>query len=268
MKPVSAHRPVERWRGEYVEPVEDDIAEEVPVALEYNGASHAVMLATPADLEHFALGFSLTEGILKDASQLKAIEIIEAREGIRIMMEIDEDAFSSYVFSSRNMTGRTGCGLCGVETLDAAIRRPDPVSDNFRMGSKALHHALEAMPSHQLLQLMTGATHAAAWVSRDGEVLCVKEDVGRHNALDKLIGSLAKSGTDFSQGALLVTSRASYEMVQKAATVGIEFLAAVSAPTNLARDLAEGTGMTLIGFARRSGHTVYSNPHRLDQHGH
>lgn len=268
MKPVSAHRSVERWRGEYVEPVEDDIAEEVPVALEYNGTSHAVMLATPADLEDFALGFSLTEGILKHPSQLKGIEIIEAREGIRIMMEIDEEAFASYAFSARNMTGRTGCGLCGVETLDAAIRRPCPVPDNFRMDSKSLHHALEAMPGHQQLQLMTGATHAAAWVSREGEVLRVKEDVGRHNALDKLIGGLATSGTDFSQGALLVTSRASYEMVQKAATVGMEFMAAVSAPTNLARDLAFDAGMTLIGFARSGGHTVYSNPHRLGHHGH
>ena len=268
MKPVSAHHAVERWRGEYAEPVEDDIAEEVPVALEYNGASHAVMLATPADLEDFALGFSLTEGILKEASQLRRIEIIDAAEGIRISMEIDEAAFSSYVFSSRNMTGRTGCGLCGVETLDRAIRRPPPVSDNFRMDSKSLHHALEIMPGHQLLQMRTGATHAAAWVSREGGVICVKEDVGRHNALDKLIGSLASGKTDFSEGALLVTSRASYEMVQKAATVGIEFIAAVSAPTNLARDLAFDTGMTLIGFARRGGHTVYSNPHRLDQHGH
>jgi FdhD protein len=268
LKPISAHRSVERWRGECVEPVEDDIAEEVPVALEYNGTSHAVMLATPADLEDFALGFSLTEGILKDASQLKRIMIIDAAEGIRVAMEIDDAAFSSYVFSSRNMTGRTGCGLCGVETLDRAIRRPDPVPDHFRMGSKALHRALEAMPGHQLLQMTTGATHAAAWVSRDGEVICLKEDVGRHNALDKLIGSLASTGTDFSEGAVLVTSRASYEMVQKAATVGIEFMAAVSAPTNLARDLAEGAGMTLIGFARRGGHTVYSNHHRLDQHGH
>lgn len=268
MKPISAHRSVERWRGGYVEPAEDDLAEEVPVALEYNGISHAVMLATPADLEDFALGFSLSEGIIRDSSQMEGMEIIDAGEGVRISMRIDEEAFSSHVFSSRNMTGRTGCGLCGVETLDAAIRRPPPVSDNFRTDSKSLHDALEAMPRHQILQMRTGATHAAAWVSRAGEVLCVREDVGRHNALDKLIGSLASGKTDFSEGALLITSRASYEMVQKAATVGIEFLAAVSAPTNLARELARDTGMTLIGFARRGGHTVYANPHRLDHHGH
>ena len=267
MKPIAAHRPVERWHGGFFEPGEDDIAEEVPVALEYNGISHAVMLATPADLEDFALGFSLSEGILSDAEQLTHIEVVDAEDGVRLRMTISEEAFAAFQFSGRNMAGRTGCGLCGVETLDQAVRIPKPVPDRFRMSPKALHLALESIPEYQMLQKKTGAAHAAAWVSSEGEILCVREDVGRHNALDKLIGSLASKSTDFGSGALLITSRASYEMVQKASTVGMEFMAAVSAPTNLARELAQITGLTLIGFARRNGHTVYAHPHRIDPHG-
>ncbi|HQT25694.1 MAG: sulfurtransferase FdhD [Burkholderiales bacterium 21-58-4] len=264
MKPAAAHKQVERWRENCPEPAEDDIAEEVPVSLEYNGLPFAVMLATPLDLEDFALGFSLSEGILADAGQLLEIKLDDTPKGIRIRMSVSSESSKP---AARNMAGRTGCGLCGIERLEEAIRIPRAVPDRFRMSSGALHLALESMPEHQVLQKQTGATHAAAWVSGLGEILCVREDVGRHNALDKLIGFLASKGTDFSDGAVLITSRASCEMVQKASTMGIELMAAVSAPTNLARDLAVETGLTLIGFARRNGHTVYANPHRMDYHG-
>ncbi|KAF1038535.1 MAG: Sulfur carrier protein FdhD [Herbaspirillum frisingense] len=261
---TSARIRVDRWRDGQRETVDDVVAEEVPIALEYNGISHAVMMATPADLEDFALGFSLTEGILADPGELYECEIVPGCEGVQVQMRIATERFVALKEKRRNLTGRTGCGLCGAETLEQAVRHPAAVaSGGAGFTIDQIHAALEDMQGGQQLQQLTGATHAAAWLGADGKIALVREDVGRHNALDKLIGALAEDGADFSQGAAIITSRASYEMVQKAATVGIGFIAAISAPTALAIRLAEETDVTLLGFVRKQGHVVYARPHRL-----
>ena len=255
---------VSRWRDGQRETVQDVVAEEVPIALEYNGISHAVMMATPADLEDFALGFSLTEGIVAAPGELYECEVVPGCEGVQVQMRIATERFVALKEKRRNLTGRTGCGLCGAETLEQAVRHPKAVAhDGARFTIAQIHAALEQMQGGQQLQQATGATHAAAWLARDGSIALVREDVGRHNALDKLIGALAEQGADFSTGAAIITSRASYEMVQKAATVGIGFIAAISAPTALAIRLAEQTDVTLLGFVRKQGHVVYACPHRL-----
>lgn len=254
---------VHAWRASGAQHQQEQLAEEVPVALEYNGISHAVMLATPQDLEDFALGFSLSEGILASPSELYDCETTALADGIRVELEIASERFAGLKEIRRNLTGRTGCGLCGAETLQQAVRRPAPVHSAARFTASALHAGLDAMQSLQVLQQRTGATHAAAWLEADGSVSLVREDVGRHNALDKLIGALALQGADFSKGAALITSRASYEMVQKAATMGIGMLVAVSAPTGLAVRLAEQTKVTLLGFVRQGNHVVYTHPERV-----
>jgi len=261
---TSATVEVAKWRDGQCEFLRDVVAEEVPIALEYNGISHAVMMATPADLEDFALGFSLTEGILADISEFYACDIVRGTEGIQVQMQVASARFVALKEKRRNLTGRTGCGLCGAETLAQAVRHPAAVSNvALRFSAQVLHAALEAMQAQQQLQQQTGATHAAAWLASDGHITLVREDVGRHNALDKLIGALAQQQEDFSSGAVIITSRASYEMVQKAATVGIGFIAAISAPTALAIRLAQETDVTLVGFVRRQGHVVYAGPQRL-----
>lgn len=262
--PISVTVVVRKWRDGQCELRQDIVAEEVPIALEYNGISHAVMMATPADLEDFALGFSLTEGILHDPSELYECEVVPGLEGVQVQMRIATERFIALKEQRRNLTGRTGCGLCGAETLAQAVRHPSAVSSEALCFSAGIvHAALDAMQSQQQLQQTTGATHAAAWLAADGRVVLVREDVGRHNALDKLIGALTQAKHDLGSGAAIITSRASYEMVQKAATVGIAFIAAVSAPTALAIRLAEETGVTLVGFVRRQGHVVYAGAQRL-----
>lgn len=254
---------VEKWDEDRRELCEDDVAEEVPIALEYNGISHAVMLASPYDLEDFALGFSLSEGILKDRSELYDYEVIPGSQGIQVQMQIATERFVTLKDKRRNLTGRTGCGLCGAETLQQAVRRPEAVIGNTSFSAAQIYAGMKAMQAKQRLQRYTGATHAAAWMNADGSVELVREDIGRHNALDKLIGAMANEKRDFTAGAALITSRASYEMVQKSATLGIGFLAAISAPTSLAIQLAEEANVTLVGFVRSHSHVVYAQSHRL-----
>jgi FdhD protein len=259
--------PVEKWNADQHTVGEDDVAEEVPVALEFNGISHAVMLASPYDLEDFALGFSLSEGILKDKSEMYDCEVVLGCDGIQVQMEIATERFVTLKDKRRNLTGRTGCGLCGAETLEQAIRRPQATVSNAMFSAEQIYAGMKSMKAQQRLQRYTGATHAAAWMNADGTVELVREDVGRHNALDKLIGAMAAKRHDFSNGAALITSRASYEMVQKSATLGIGFLAAISAPTSLAIKLAEETNVTLVGFVRDQSHVVYAQSHRLIRDG-
>ena len=254
---------VQTWHAGVSTSGTDVVATEVPVALEYNGLAHAVMLATPQDLEDFALGFSLTEGILQRPADLFDCDIVERADGIALQLRIAGDCFAGLKDRRRSMTGRTGCGLCGAETLQQAIRQPSAVSSAAHFSATALRDGMAAMQQQQRLQQATGATHAAAWLDADGSVAYVREDVGRHNALDKLLGVLARAELDLSCGAVLLTSRASYEMVQKAATMGIGMLAAISAPTSLAVALAQRTQITLVGFMRAQHHVVYSHPQRL-----
>lgn len=259
MTPIS----VRRWRDGREERCQDLLADEVPVALEFNGISHAVMLATPADLEDFALGFSLTEGIVGAPADVLEIEVEEVENGIRVALRITGQCFAHLKERRRSLAGRTGCGLCGVDSL-SQVRRPlDPVTALPPVDIAALQKALQTLPTLQPLQRETGAAHAAAWVTGDGAIACLREDVGRHNALDKLIGALARRTTDFGAGAALITSRASYEMVQKAAAVGVGIVAAVSAPTAYAVRLAEELNVTLIGFLRPRGQVLYAHPARL-----
>ncbi|MGD9943599.1 MAG: formate dehydrogenase accessory sulfurtransferase FdhD [Burkholderiaceae bacterium] len=242
----------------------DEVIDEVPVALEFNGVSHAVMLATPCDLEDFALGFSLTEGLLRDRSELFDVEVSESPQGITVALDISAEAFTRLKGRRRNLAGRTGCGLCGTESLQQAIRAPSPVTHAPRLNASALRRALGQLRSRQPLQQATGACHAAAWCALDGEVRLVREDVGRHNALDKLIGALVRAGLPAADGFALITSRASYEMVHKAASAGIGVLAAISAPTALAVRTAEAAQLSLLGFARDDEWVAYSYPERID----
>lgn len=256
-------RKVERWRGNSSEQIDDCVAEEAPIAVMYNGEPHVVMLATPLDLEDFALGFSLTENIVADAGEVESIRTYERSEGIEVRVRIPPSRCETAAEKGRNLTGRTGCGLCGARTLSQAVRRPPEVSSKLVVSAAEMTAALTNLRGVQRLNSLTGAVHAAAWVVPGDETLLVREDVGRHNALDKLIGALARKNTHFGAGFVVVTSRASFEMVQKCATVGIGLMAAISAPTGLAIRLAEETGVTLVGFARNEDHVVYAHPHRL-----
>ncbi|HEV7490518.1 MAG TPA: formate dehydrogenase accessory sulfurtransferase FdhD [Rhodanobacteraceae bacterium] len=256
-------RPVRRFRAGKIAQLTDAIAEEVPIALVYNDRPHVVMMATPRDLDDFALGFSLTEAVIGAADELTSIETKTLLEGIEIRLRIPEARAQALESRHRNLTGRTSCGLCGAQALEDAVRQPPAVGAGPEISAETLHRTLAQLHDLQPLNVATGATHAAAWARLDGNVALLREDVGRHNALDKLIGAMSKAGERVDEGFLVVTSRASYEMVQKSATVGIALLAAISAPTALAIHLAEETGMTLIGFARPEGHVVYANPERV-----
>jgi FdhD protein len=242
----------------------DVLAVEVPVALEYNGISHVVMLASPNDLEDFALGFSLTEGIIAQPSELYEAEVEQREDGLLVHLQIASERFVALKERRRNMTGRTGCGLCGTEALDQVRRVVTPVTHRQHFADHQLMAGMRAMQALQPLQQQSGATHAAAWMDAQGQVTLVREDVGRHNALDKLIGALVTRQTDLSTGALLITSRASYEMVQKAAIMNIGLVAAISAPTSFAVNLAESAGVTLIGFMRDHLYVIYTHPERLE----
>jgi len=265
--PASDRVGIERWRHGASEAGSDTVAVETPVALAYNGVSHTVMLASPTDLEDFALGFSLTEGIIATPRDLRDIEVEAREDGMVVQMTIATERFLTLQDHRRSMAGRTGCGLCGADSLDQVVRDLPPVAAGTRFGPDALQKAAADLGGWQSLQRETGATHAAAWIDRDGAIKCVREDVGRHNALDKLIGALAMARADIQAGGFLVTSRASYEMVQKSVAAGVGLLAAVSAPTALAIQRAEAWNLTLVGFLRPGSHVVYSQGWRLAQEG-
>jgi FdhD protein len=262
--PTSTEVRVERWRDGSIERVTDRVAEEVPIALTYHGVSHVVMLATPSDLEDLGAGFTLSESIVASPSEILSVETSQHDDGsFEVRIGIAAERFADLLRRQRNTSGRTGCGLCGAATLEDAIRTPDRVESDLSVSTAELHEALIAIRGHQVINRETGSVHAAAWVVPGEGIRLVREDVGRHNALDKVIGALIRAKEDPSRGWILITSRASYEMVQKAATVGVPLLAAVSAPTAFAVRLAEASGLTLIGFAREHQHVVYAHPYRL-----
>lgn len=243
-------------------PAADTVVEEVPIAFEYNGISHTVMLATPADLEDFALGFSLTEGIVAKPSEVFDVEVEEAMEGITLHLRISGGAFARLKERRRSLAGRTGCGLCGAESLGQVMRDLPPVPAGDPFSLEALYEGMRRLPAQQVLQHATGAVHAACCIAADGSITHVREDVGRHNALDKTLGASARA-EPASRGALLITSRASFEMVQKTAAMGYGILAAVSAPTAAAVRLAEKLNVTLAGFLRGEHCAIYAHAHRL-----
>lgn len=243
-------------------PEEDWIAEEVPVALVYNGISHVVMMASPKDFEVFALGFSLSEGIIESVSDIYGMDIAQNCNGIEVNIELSSRRFAGLKERRRAMAGRTGCGVCGIEQLGDLFRplAPLPFTQTFDLAN--LDAALHQLKSVQTIGQLTGCTHAAAWITPDGTLSGGCEDVGRHVALDKMLGLRARQN-DWYTGAALVSSRASYEMVQKAAMCGVEILFAVSAATTLAVDVAEKCNLTLVGFSKPGRATVYTHPQRL-----
>jgi len=250
------------WSKGKLQADEDTIVTEVPAALVYNGISHAVMMVTPTDLEDFALGFSLTEGILKRREELLDVEIYEREHGIEIALTISAERFAVLKGRRRTLVGRSGCGICGVESLQQAIPGVARVSSDLRLLHRALQSAAVALDQRQSLKRLTGGVHAAAWCNAQGAIELVREDVGRHNALDKLLGALQITNHS-AAGFALVTSRASYEMVAKAAACDIAVLAAVSAPTSLAVQQAQSSGLTLVGFVRPGRHVIYTHPQRM-----
>lgn len=266
--PGTVERKVTVWPSAADHVGGDLIAHEVAVALVYNGVSHAVMMASPLQLEAFALGFSFTEGIINRAEDVYAIDVVKQEKGIEVALTVSNRCFTQLKSRRRHLTGRSGCGICGAESLEQVRQPLTEVNASFRISHAAINRATADLAAHQPLQGLTGALHGAAWCDREGHIVSVCEDVGRHNALDKLIGLLWPEETlqqpVFQQpGFLLISSRASYEIVQKAAKAGIAVLAAVSAPTSLAIDIADETGITLVGFSRQHRHVAYTHGHRL-----
>ena len=239
------------------------VAEEVPVAFVYSGRPHVVMMCSPGDLDDLAYGFTLTEEIVGDASEIGRVATERHSRGIELRIEVPPAALDRLARRARSLAGRTGCGLCGVEAIDDAVRAPRVVASRLVVERESLWRAAAALDALQPLNRDTRAVHAAAWCSRDGTAAVVREDVGRHNALDKVLGALARSGTDASEGFVVVTSRASFELVQKVAVSGVPLLAAVSRPTGLAVRIAAAAGITLIGLLRGRTANVYTHPSRV-----
>ena len=240
----------------------DYLANEVRVALVYNGISHTVMLASPENLEEFAVGFTLSERIVSHINEIKGVELEFTPEGILIQVEITQRCFMELKQQRRNMAGRTGCGLCGVAQLEEAVKPVMRVDSDIRFDIQHLQNALEHIKSNQHHFKLTGATHAAMGLNLEGQITAAYEDIGRHIALDKLIGAFSLRQTE-RPVAVLLTSRASFEMVQKAASANIQILFAMSAVTSLALELAEKSNITLIGFCRNGRATLYTHGYRL-----
>jgi FdhD protein len=256
--------PVLRFDGDDRVPAETSLAAEVPIAFEYNGIAHAVMLATPADLDDFALGFTFSEGLIDAHAEFYGMEALSSGLGLTLAIDIAASAFARLKERRRTLAGRTGCGICGTESLDQVLRPlPDLSSIALRVAPAALARAYGGLAAVQPLQQATRAAHSAVWCGLDGAICVAREDVGRHNALDKLIGALLREGVDAGGGFALITSRASVEMVQKSATAGIALLVAVSAPTALAVRTAKSCGQTLVGLARGASFNVYTFSERI-----
>ena len=266
-EPLShALSPVQRLRFDGGAPARSDtdsVIAETAIALLYNDQPHAVMMATPADLDDFALGFALSEGVVGDPDEFSLVDTVRHADGIALHGAIPQARFDALDARRRGLAGRSGCGLCGVESIDAAMRPPPTVTATARFTRGDVATALDLLASRQPLNDASGGVHAAGFFDPNAGTLVVREDVGRHNALDKMAGALARAGTDPSAGLLVITSRASYEMVHKAATCGIGLLVAISAPTDLAIRAADAAGLTLAAFARGEALNVYSHPHRL-----
>ncbi|WP_237153088.1 formate dehydrogenase accessory sulfurtransferase FdhD [Oryzibacter oryziterrae] len=239
------------------------LPEEMAVAMVHNGSTTAVLMASPCDLEDLAIGFAITEGLIEAVSEVRDVEIVEGFHGIEARLWLPDERAAALSARRRAMVGPTGCGLCGVESLEAAVRLPRAITRDLSVGADAIRTALQAVRPLQRLGSETQATHAAAFASVSGEVLLVREDVGRHNALDKLVGAVLRQGLDPKNGFVLVTSRVSVEMVQKAAALGSAVLVAVSAPTDLAIRVAHTAGLTVIAVARQDSFEIFTHADRI-----
>ena len=240
------------------------VPDEQAVAFTFNGSTHAVMMATPADLEDFAVGFALTEGLIEGRDEIESLDVAALPLGIEIRAWLKDDRAKAYAQRRRSMAGPTGCGLCGIESLEAAMREtPSVAASQWQFTPQMIVSAMAALEPGQKLNAATHAVHAAGfWTPAEG-LVALREDVGRHNALDKLIGALVRAGRTAAEGLVLTTSRVSIELIQKAARLDTPVLAAVSAPTAAAIRLAESCGMTLVAVARRQDFEIFTHPQRL-----
>jgi FdhD protein len=261
--PPSLSVPSLAWRSGEMSASARAVPEETAVAFTFNGTTHAVMMATPGDLEDFALGFALTEGLIEAPSEIASLEIVAASAGIELRSWLPEDRAKAYAARRRSMAGPTGCGLCGIESLEEATRPAPFVSNASRFDSGAIIKAMASLPSQQKLNRQTSAVHAAGFWTPARGLVAVREDVGRHNALDKLIGALVRGGDVAAHGIVLLTSRVSIELIQKAARFGAPVVAAVSAPTAAGVRLAGACGITLVAIARGQDFEVFTHPERI-----
>lgn len=260
---VSSDRPLVRITGEHAVRSSARVAEEIPIALVYNGRPYVVVMGTPADLEDLAIGFSLTESIVERTDAIERVEVVRASHGIELQIQIPAHDAARLEERARGMAARTGCGLCGIERIGDVLRLPSGVSRSLTVARDALWRSSAELSRAQTINNDTSTVHAAGWSTSDGVLRVAREDVGRHNALDKVLGALARAATAPSDGFVVVTSRASYEMVQKAAMCGVELLAAISRPTGLAIRFAETAGVTLVGLLRGDTANVYTHPERI-----
>jgi len=263
--PPARRVPRQAWRNGSTLLGERTLAEEVPVAFSYDGATHAVLMATPDDLEDFALGFTYTEGIITTAAEIAELAVVGVADGIVLRMWLTGDRSDAFAARRRRFVGPAGCGMCGLESL-AEANRTIPISNyDFQVSRQDIAEAVAALPARQELNMQTRAVHAAAFWRPD-QNLVLREDVGRHNALDKLAGALLRAGWPAAEGVIVLSSRISIELVQKAAMMRAAIIAGVSAPTALAVRIAEMAGLTLVGVARDDGFEVFTHPERITRY--
>ncbi|WP_293680652.1 formate dehydrogenase accessory sulfurtransferase FdhD [uncultured Phenylobacterium sp.] len=255
--------PRTRWTAAGAQDGHRNLPEETAIALVHDATTTAVMMATPTDLEDFGVGFTLTEGLVRSVADISALQVAVAEQGIEVRMWLAQPASAALAARRRRLAGPTGCGLCGIDSLAEAARAPPRVPRGFAVSPQAIQAAVAALAPAQALGGVTRAVHAAAWWTEGDGIVALREDVGRHNALDKLAGALARSETRAEGGLLLLTSRVSVEMVQKAAVIGAQVLVAVSAPTALAVRTAQAAGVTLVAVARDDGFEVFTHPERI-----
>jgi FdhD protein len=255
------HRQI--WRVGGLSSGSRSIPEEAAVALTYNGGTYAVMMTTPNDLEDFAVGFSLSEGVISSSADIHSLDVVRLDDGVELRMWLNEPNAERLQERRRHITGPTGCGLCGIESIAEAMRAPSIVRHGQQFSPENIMAAMQSLPSHQDLNIETQAVHAAAFWNLASGMVVVREDVGRHNSLDKLSGALARSSVAASAGIILLTSRISVEMVQKSAAIGAPVMVSVSAPTALAVRMADAAGITLVAIARADGFEVFTHPSRI-----
>src|SRR6266436_3447396 len=263
--PPARRVPRQAWRNGSTLLGERTLAEEVPVAFSYDGATHAVLMATPDDLEDFALGFTYTEGIITTAAEIAELAVVGVADGIVLRMWLTGDRSDAFAARRRRFVGPAGCGMCGLESLAEANRTIPIVSYDLQVSRRDIAEAVAALPARQQLNMQTRAVHAAAFWRPD-QNLVLREDVGRHNALDKLAGALLRAGWPAAEGVIVLSSRISIELVQKAAMMRAAIIVGVSAPTALAVRIAEMAGLTLVGIARDDGFEVFTHPERITRY--